>query len=392
MRGGLSQPSASRQAVDPVAEAAAARILSVDELRLHSFRNYPTLQLATEGRNVVLTGQNGAGKTNILEAVSMLVPGRGLRKARFSDIDNVQYDQSWVVSATVQGMQGECTLGVGHEGDSSRTVKIDDYNPRSQAELGKHLTMLWLTPQMEQLFNQGTSEGRRFLDRLVYSFDSDHASRVNKYDYAMRERNRLLQDGAGDAAWLDTLELTMAETATAVAQARLDTLSSLNHAMGLSTRPFPKAQISVQGAVEGLLQSGMSALEAEEGFKAQLTTQRRQDSAAGRTLYGTHVSQLSVFHQEKQMPAEHCSTGEQKALLLSIILAQTRAAALWKQTVPILVFDDVSAHLDSVRKHELFDEIYAIKAQTWMTGTDPQFFSELDGKALFFHVDNGTLR
>lgn len=370
------------------------QVLSVTGLRLHHFRNYESLEIEAAGKNIVLTGANGAGKTNLLEAISLLVPGRGLRKAQLAEIDRQPGSQPWVVSATVNGMQGECQLGTGHEEaggyNDKRLVKIDGDMSRSQAELARHISMLWLTPQMEQLFNQGTSESRRFLDRLVYSFDADHASRINAYDYAMRERNRLLQD-TYDPHWLDTLEQTMAESGTAIAQARLDTLASLNHAISLSDSPFPKAHIEVDGTVETLLQTGMTALAAEHRFKELLQESRRQDAAAARSLLGTHRSLLKVTHLEKQLPAEACSTGEQKILLLSIVLAQAKAAALWKQVVPILLLDDVSAHLDSIRRQQLFDEIGEIGAQVWMTGTEVDFFSKLRGKALFFHVDNARL-
>lgn len=372
----------------------AAKKICITQLSLYNFRNYAHAALEVGESAVVLTGRNGAGKTNILEAVSMLVPGRGLRKAKIAQMDNAQAQQPWVISAQINGLQGECQIGCGRDVSSTsdkRLIKIDETPASSQAELGQHLSMLWLTPQMEQLFNQGTSEGRRFLDRLVYSFDAHHATRINKYEFAMRERNRLLSQPSADSHWLDTLEKTMAEMAVSIAQTRLDTLQSLNHAIQLSDRPFPKAYIKALGIVEDQLAQEKSALEVEKKIAEQLQAARRKDAAAGRTLEGTHRSVLDVTHTEKNLPAADCSTGEQKALLLSIILAQAKASALRRQTVPLILLDDVAAHLDAQRRLELFDEIQAIGAQVWMTGTDPDFFSQMGGKVLFFHVDNGKI-
>ncbi len=371
--------------------------IRVSTLSLGHFRNYTHARLEVGIGPVVLTGRNGAGKTNILEAVSLLTPGRGLRRAKLPELDSYNIDQAWTVAATVHGLQGEVKLGTGRSPDSSeqpdkRLIRVDGKPAKSQAELARHISAIWLTPQMEQLFNQGTSEGRKFLDRLVYSFDPDHASRINEYEYAMRERNRLLADGRADAIWLDALEQTMAETGAAVAQARLSAVESLNHAISLSKNSFPKAHISVAGTVEEMLQHGMAAVAVEDAFKNALNQSRRQDAAAGRTLSGTHRSEMRVFHMEKEMPAEACSTGEQKTMLLSMALAQVRSGMLWKGVIPILLLDEVAAHLDTIRRLELFEEICQIGAQVWMTGTDPKFFEELMGKARFFEVENGTVK
>ncbi len=417
-------------------------ILSVASLSLRHFRNYSAMRMElSPARVIVLAGHNGAGKTNVLEALSLLTPGRGLRKARISELDRLKVPspfqgekskitpspfqgegwgegsfhgatnphptlslegrglnrESWVVSARATGMQGDVQIGTGRDPENTsetdrRIIRIDGKPSRSQSELGRHLAMLWLTPQMEQLFQEGTSAARKFLDRLVYSFDPDHASRVNEYDYAMRERNRLLQAGNADAIWLDALEQTMAETASAIAVARLQTASSINHAMSLSRHGFPRAHIAVSGAAETPLEAGEPAVSVENSLRSAWAQSRRQDAAAGRTLSGAHRSEMRVTHLEKQMLADYCSTGEQKALLLSIVLAQARAGAMWRHVVPVLLFDEVAAHLDGTRRLELFEEICQIGAQTWMTGTDAAIFADLGENAQVFRVENGSIR
>lgn len=352
-------------------------------------------------RPVILTGHNGAGKTNILEAISLLTPGRGLRRAKLGEMD---YGYSsprkgkggvWAVSALLYGMQGEIRIGTGRDPEMGETekrlIRIDGKSFKSQAELGRHMAVLWLTPQMEQLFQEGLSAGRKFLDRLVYSFDGDHASRVNEYEFAMRERNRLLQMGRADPHWLDALEQTMAETGAAIAGARLHTAEHINHAIAHSPLSFPKAHITIHGVMEDALQIGEAAVAAEEAFRKTLAATRPVDAAAGRTLSGPHRSEMRVTHTGKQMPAESCSTGEQKALLLSIVLAQARSGARWHGVVPVLLLDEVVTHLDAARRAELFEEICAIGAQVWMTGTDAALFEGMHSRAQFFAVREGVV-
>jgi len=382
-------------------------------ISLHNFRNYTHARVETTSAPVILTGSNGAGKTSLLEAISLLTPGRGLRRAKLSELDRTspspirgeggEGGATWVVSARVFGMQGDVQIGTGRNpdcpppnlppsgGGDSRIVKIDGKISRGQSELARHLSVIWLTPQMEQLFQDGTSAGRKFLDRLVYSFDPEHASRINEYEFAMRERNKLLQNPRADHVWLDALEQTMAETGAAIANARLHTVEHINDAIHRSTLSFPKADIKIRGIIEDKLHQGIPAIQAEDEFKSILKAGRGQDSAAGRTLIGTHRSEMQVIHIIKQMPAESCSTGEQKALLLSIVLAQARAGAQWHGVVPVLLLDEVVAHLDATRRLELFEEICQIGAQTWMTGTDAALFTGMEQKAQFFRVDNGSV-
>jgi DNA replication and repair protein RecF len=376
-------------------------VLSIASLSLHHFRNYEQARIEISPAPVVLTGPNGAGKTNILEALSLLAPGRGLRRARLTELDRMapvsQEEHHWAVSATVNGMQGEAQIGTGYdfsaeEGSNKRLLRIDAKPVRSHAELARHMAIVWLTPQMEQLFAEGASAGRKFLDRLVYNFEPEHAARVNEYEFAMRERNKLLQTGRWDTAWLEALEQTMAETAAAIAGSRLATAQTINHTIAASPLSFPKAIIHIEGLMEGWIGEGKPAVFAEESFKSLLAANRNQDAAAGRALAGAHRSELCVIHAQKQLPAQRCSTGEQKAVLLSIVLAQARAAAAWRGIVPVLLLDEVIAHLDGTRKLELFEEICQIGAQTWMTGTDARAFAELEQKARLFRVENGHIR
>ena len=403
-------------------------ITSLKSLSLHHFRNYASARIEVTPAPVVLTGHNGAGKTNILEAISLLAPGRGIRRAKLGEMNTSPpppagegrgrgacavdsglnswiesplpnpppqggRGYSWAIAASLHGMQGQVKIGTGRDPESAsdkRLVKIDG-KIKGQAELARHFAAIWLTPQMEQLFHESASAGRKFLDRLVYSFDPEHASRINEYDYAMRERNRLLQDPRADGAWLDALERTMAETAAAIAQARLHTAGHINHAIESSGLSFPKAHLRIAGNIEDMLAAGAAAVGVEEDCAYLLKLARPQDRAAGRALSGIHRSALQVIHVTKQMPAEYCSTGEQKALLLSIVLAQARAGRQWHGVVPVLLLDEVVAHLDATRRLELFQEICQIGAQTWMTGTDAGLFAGLEGKAQYYQVDGGVI-
>jgi len=372
------------------------QILSLSSISLHHFRNYEHVRLNATSAPVVLFGHNGAGKTNILEAISLMVPGRGLRRAKLAEFTNVMHAEPWAVVAYANGLQGEAMIATGRDMENStemekRALKIDGKPAKSQAELTKHMSMLWLTPQMEQIFLEGTSEARKFLDRLVYSFDADHAAHVNAYEQAMRERNRLLANGNADSSWLSALENTMAEKAASIAAARLITVQHINHAVTESTLSFPKPHLAVRGLVEDILGGGNSALEAENRFKQVLSGNRNYDAGAGRTLLGIHRSELLVTHREKGVLAGMCSTGEQKALILSIVLAQSRAGAMWNGVVPILLLDEVVAHLDPTRRLELFEEICQTGAQVWMTGTDRSLFAGIESSAQFFEVRNGTL-
>jgi len=368
----------------PLAQPSAALVRNcVDRITLSHFRNYHATQWQiAEGRSVALIGPNGAGKTNLLEAISLLTPGRGLRRATLSDMDNVQDHALWAVAAEVRGMQGETRIGTGRDPEAGeqgekRVVRIDGKNVKGQGELARVFAALWITPQMDNLFLEGGTARRKFLDRLVYSFDAEHASRINAYDFVMRERNRLLAMGRSDPTWLSALEQKMAEQGVAIAVARAHAVEGLMHAMQYGSDAFPKAQVMLSGEVEKGLAEG-AALAAEESFRESLARSRPQDAQAGRTLTGIHRTQMEVMHVDKNMPAERCSTGEQKALLLSIILAQARAGASWHGRVPVLLLDEVSTHLDATRRAALYEALAGTGAQCWLTGTDRETFDGLD--------------
>lgn len=380
---------------------------AVTRLVLTNFRCYDRLRLAPDGRPVVLTGPNGAGKTNLLEALSLLAPGRGLRRARLEEIDRggtAGPGRRWAVAATVETPQGPVEIGTAHEpapdtagdrgaesGRGRRAVRVDGTAARGQAPLAEVATIAWLTPEMDRLFLEASSDRRRFLDRLVYGHQPGHATRVAAYEQAMRERNRLLRERLGDGAWLDALEQRMAEESVAIAAARNDVVARLNGAMALAEGPFPRAGLALDGLVEGWLDDG-PALAAEDRLRAALRAARPEDAAAGRTGAGPHRTDLAVRHLEKDRPAGDCSTGEQKALLISIVLADARLVAMQSGATPILLLDEVAAHLDEVRRMALFDELCALGAQAWLTGTDRSLFAGLDGRAQFFGVADAAIR
>ena len=384
----MSQSLASVQPSD------AASPVFVSRLRLTNFRCYAQASLDLDARPVVLTGPNGAGKTNLLEAVSFLAPGRGLRSARLETIGrrNAPADQGWAVAATVDTPDTPVEIGTGYqpEAGTRRVVHIDRAPVKNQAALAEHLSAVWLTPQMDRLFIDGTSGRRRFLDRLVFGFDAAHAGRVSGYEHTLRERARLLRDGAPDPVWLDTLEEKMAERGVAIAAARREMAARLARLCARGTGPFPDAAIHVEGTVERWLDDG-PALNAEERFRHALRDGRAQDSVAGGAGTGPHRSDLRVRHIAKDMPADQCSTGEQKALLIALVLAHARLLAAERGRAPLLLLDEVAAHLDLDRREALFDAIVALGMQVWFSGTDATLFESLNGNAQFCAVNDGTV-
>lgn len=360
--------------------------LSIARLAVTRFRCYESVRLSPDARPVVLTGANGAGKTNLLEAVSLLAPGRGLRRARLAEMDRHGDAGGWGVAATVSTPQGEVEIGTGREPEGERrVVRINGEAARGQIALAEFVSALWLTPDMDRLFREGASARRRFLDRLVYGFDPAHAGRVTAYEQAMRERTRLFAEGRGDDAWLTALEETMATRGIAIAAARLEMVHRLSRALAAATGPFPGVALSVVGTVEEWLGS-QPALAAEDRLKAALRSARRQDEQSGATSVGPHRSDLAARHLAKDMPAAYCSTGEQKAMLIAIVLAEARLQAAERGVAPLLLLDEVAAHLDEERRRALFDVICALPGQTWMTGTDTALFAPLGDRAQHFSV------
>ncbi len=377
-------------------EGTAADGTAVLSLNLRDFRNYAELHLRLSGKPVVLTGPNGAGKTNILEALSFLSPGRGLRRARLSEVSRSDGGAGWVAQADLASCIGPVAIGTGlaetgeDDGAERRVVRINGETASSANGLVEYLDVVWLTPQMDRLFVEGLSTRRRFMDRLVYGLDGGHARQVAAYEKAMRERNRLLKSGSGDTAWLAALESQMAEHGVAVAAARRDGLARIEAGMALATGPFPRARLAAQGPVETWL-AEMPALAAEEKLRRLLADKRGIDREAGAATEGPHRSDMAVWHAEKDQPAAQCSTGEQKALLIAITLANARLIRARRGMAPLMLLDEVSAHLDIRRRTSLYDELLGLGGQVWLTGTDEDLFAGLDGRAEFFTVADGVV-
>lgn len=345
-------------------------------LRLTHFRSHENLTLDCAPRAMVLLGANGVGKTNVLEALSMLAPGRGLRGAAFDDM-RFERRLGWTVGGDIATPEGLVRAGIGWR-DGARRVRIDGANGKMD-DMAHMLPQLWLTPSMDRLFVDGASGRRKFLDRFAQNLDASLTKSLSAYEKAMRERNRLLQDNGGaQNGWLDGLEEAMALNGVAIAAARLTALDAL--AGGLSAIPeaaFPRAEIALLGTLEASLRT-QSALEAEDQFRRHLAAARALDAAAGRCLDGPHRSDLQVHYAAKNMPAADCSTGEQKALLVGLILAQAHCVAGQRAAVPILLLDEVAAHLDATRRAALAEILHALGGQSWITGTDKQSFDGFD--------------
>ncbi len=369
--------------------------LAVLSLKLAQYRSYDLCTIETGGASVALHGPNGAGKTNILEAVSMLVPGRGLRWAGAEEVNRRPGPLGWRVRAGVATPAGVIEIATGVEGAETtrRTVEIDSKSA-TQTALGQHVRMVWLTPAMDRLWVDAAGDRRRFLDRIALGFEPDHAEVSLTYAKAMRARNRLLREPGWDDAWLAGLEAQMARAGARIARARSASLIRLIEAqndarIGLETL-FPRAELSILGDMETCFSQAFRAgddldsLEVEEAaaLSRALASSRPRDAAAGRTLTGPHRSDLEAVYAAKNMPAAACSTGEQKALLISLCLANARALSEATGAAPILLLDEVTAHLDTSRRKALFGEIDALGAQAWMTGTAAELFEGLGGDAL----------
>ncbi len=378
----------------PLADSAPdgiAAAFAVQRITLTDFRNYPALRQDLDPRPVILTGANGAGKTNLLEALSYLVPGRGLRSAGLDQVIR-QGASGWAVAATVGGPDGAAELGTGYRtGDSGRTVRIDRAPVRSIAMLGTRLRALWLTPAMDGLFTGPPADRRRFLDRLVLTLDADHAGRVADFERTMRQRNRLLEETRPDRRWLDGVEAQMAEQAVAIAAARDDAVRRLTDLLELrGGGVFPEPDLTLDGFPENAI-ADAPAVDIEADYARTLAAARPSDAAAGRTLTGPHRSDLVVRHRGRDVPAALASTGEQKGLLIALILAHARLAADQCKAAPLLLLDEIAAHLDDTRRAALFSEILALGSQAWMTGTDRALFSDIAMAAQAFDVAEGGL-
>ncbi|TPI49026.1 DNA replication/repair protein RecF [Mesorhizobium sp. B2-9-1] len=364
---------------------------------LTNFRNYATLSLELAPGAVVLSGDNGAGKTNLLEAISFLTPGRGLRRAPYGDVAREGGDGGFALHARIEGPEGQIEIGTGISGgdaagEGGRKVRINGAPARSAEDMLEWLRVVWLTPAMDGLFPGPAADRRRFLDRLVLAIDPGHGQRALDYEKAMRGRNRLLTEGSRDGAWFDAIETQMAETGVAIAAARAELVRLLAAMIDRlpGSGPFPQADISLAGDLESEV-AVAPAVDVEERFRRALANGRERDRAAGRTLDGPHRSDLVVRHRPKSMPAELCSTGEQKALLVGIVLSHARLTGEMSGLTPILLLDEIAAHLDAGRRAALFSILEELNCQAFMTGTDAALFSSLAGRAQFLTVDHANV-
>jgi len=348
--------------------------LALTALTLSHFRSHKTLHLEPDGRPLAIYGPNGAGKTNILEAVSLFSPGRGLRRASADDMARQPEALGWKVSGELQSLHQTHEVATWAEPGGPRQVTIDD-KAATQSALGRIARMVWLVPSMDRLWLEGADGRRRFLDRLTLSFEPAHAEVSLAYEKAMRERNRLLKDQVRDAHWYAALEVQIAQAGVAVRQNRMMTLERLAEAQSAGTSAFPTASLALTGA------EGSVPPEDEAKYSDALARGRQQDLYAGRTLIGPHRADLDAIYAVKGIAARQCSTGEQKALLISLILANARALAEDFGAPPILLLDEVAAHLDADRRAALYDEIVALGAQAWMTGTGAELFEYLGERA-----------
>lgn len=404
----MGVPSAQK-AKPPRPDAAAQNLPAqnfapaLTRLLLSDFRSYVSTKLSCDTGPVVLTGDNGVGKTNILEAISLLGVGRGLRSANLRDMARHSAGDTgggWAVAADMHTIDGLVKIGIGIDArtisDSPmRRLKIDGVAAKGFDRLAKWLPQLWLTPAMDRLFVDSASGRRKFFDRFTQGLVPDHAAQLSAYEKAMRERNKLLQDDNHgtqnkQSAWLDGLEASMAMAGVAIAAGRLQALDRLAAALPHAPKTFPRCEIALEGTLEaGLRQE--DALAVEDNFRAKLANARTLDAGAGRTLSGPHRSDFITRHTEKNMPAEKCSTGEQKALLVGLVLAQARILAERTNTVPLLLLDEVAAHLDAQRRAALFEAVTALGGQAWMTGTESRIFADFTKNVTHIQICDGRL-
>ncbi|MFZ0558394.1 MAG: DNA replication/repair protein RecF [Methylovirgula sp.] len=368
---------------------------SIRRLVLADFRSYTVLDLRLDSRLIVLTGENGAGKTNLIEAISLLSPGRGLRRAELAECARIGGPGTFAISVDVATKDGMIQLGTGTELQPEATIlrryRLNREPIASIRRIADYVRVVWLTPAMDGIFAGPAGERRRFLDRLVLALDAEHGGRVNALERALRNRNRLLEERGTNDRWLDAAEREIAELGVAVATARSQAIAHLATVIAATKdSPFPFAELGVKGEIEDLI-AGRPALQAEEIYRRLLRDNRGRDAAAGRTLIGPHTSDLLVHHGVKQAEAARSSTGEQKALLVGLVLAHARLVASLSGIAPFILLDEVAAHLDAARRAALYERLLALESQVFLTGADRAAFAPLEGRAAMLKVVPGKV-
>ncbi len=388
---------APKNAVLKQSQSNLAGSLALTRLNLTNFRNFSQLRVETDGRPLVFVGSNGAGKTNILEAISCLAYNRGLRRARLIDMAKQRpTDRKWAVAANVDGLYGPVSLGVGWAEGSSlsemrekREFRVNGSPVNSQSFFAEHISIVWMTPSQDRLFNESPSGRRRFIDHLVTAYDMAHTSRIQDFERGRRDRMRVLRSNIIDKNWLSAIELGMAERAVAIAAGRLDLVSRLSEEVVSVGGEFPQPGVNINGLIEDWLKV-MPALSAEERYRDQLEASRPYDKETGGSE-GPHRSDLSATFNRGDIQASQASTGEQKAILIALLLAHSRLLTRLRGAPPIMLLDEVVAHLDPNRRAALFDSLLDMGTQAWMTGTDQALFSGISESARFLRVKNSTL-
>lgn len=386
---------------DPQEKQETVKQLAVRKLQLTNFRSYKSANLQTEQNAIVITGDNGSGKTNLLEAVSLLAPGRGIRSAKIEDLASRSRDDEdifvttpWAINAEVESGHGNVNIGTAaHTTDSGRLkriVKIDGEKQRGISSLAEYFSICYLTPRMDSLFVEGAHARRDYLDNLTSMLMDEHSKHLAIYNRSKSDRLKLLKGGSYDPEWMDVLENRMVEKGVAIAAARIEAVSLLQQAVAEDNSPFPKGILSAEGMLEKDLQE-ISALQAEQKFKELLNNNRDVDAKTGRTNAGINSSDFCVIYENKGFRAENCSTGEQKSMLLALTLASIRAKTAWSNMVPVLLLDEVVAHLDEEKRAYLMAAIEELGSQCWMTGTDTSFFAGFQGKEQFLKVANSSI-
>lgn len=365
---------------------------SIASLRLIDFRSYPALDVEFQSGAIALYGPNGAGKTNLLEAISLLSPGRGLRRAKvdlLARVDKGASCSAWGINACLHAEDDPTRISIGQvpEHPRRRQLKING-KPATGPELARRMSMLWLTPAQDRLFTGPASDRRKFIDRFTLAFSPDHGTNTIRFEKARTERNRLLSEGISDRVWYEAIEADLSKFGSLIAQARITTIRNLQREIASRETVFPQSLVGLDGILEDQFQDGLYLADVTENYRQRLADERQTDVRAGRTLTGPHRTDFHVTHKNKAMPAALCSTGEQKALLIGLILAQARALS---NRLPILLLDEVAAHLDSTRRAALAEELLDLGLQVFMTGTDKSLFADFGTGAQILQVSDGQL-